>query len=216
MSSHEVAQLILAVDETATEAVEKALAAGADPVGLLQDGVIEGLRLIGEKFEEGEYFLTELIMGGQIAEACIALVDPHLPEGAGEPRGVVVIGAVQGDMHDLGYGLVAMQLKLSGFEVHELGVDIAPMAFIDKAEEVGADIIGLSAFLVTTIPNCAEVVKYVRDMGLQERFKVIVGGGPTDQKLADEIGADGWAANAVEAVSLCESLVEEPARATAG
>jgi methylmalonyl-CoA mutase cobalamin-binding domain/chain len=120
---------------------------------------------------------------------------------------VVVIGAVQGDMHDLGYGLVAKRLELAGFEVHSMGVDVAPMTFIDKAREVDADIIGLSTFLVTTIPGCSEVLDYLRDMGLRERFKVIVGGGATTEEIADELGADGWAENAVTAAALCEGLV---------
>jgi methylmalonyl-CoA mutase cobalamin-binding domain/chain len=169
--------------------------------------VVGGLERIGEQFEAGEYFLGELIQGGQIAEQCIALIDPHLPKGRGAPRGVVVIGAVQGDMHDLGYSLVAKRLELTGFEVHSMGVDVAPMSFIDKAREVDADIIGLSSFLVTTLPCCSEVLDYLRDMGLRERFKVIVGGGATTEEIAGELGTDGWAENAVAAAALCEELV---------
>jgi methylmalonyl-CoA mutase cobalamin-binding domain/chain len=118
-----------------------------------------------------------------------------------------VIGAVQGDMHDLGYSLVAKRLELAGFQVHSMGVDVAPMSFIDKAREVDADIIGLSTFLVTTIACCSELLDYLRDMGLRERFKVIVGGGATTEEIADELGTDGWAENAVAAATLCEGLV---------
>ena len=207
MSAGKIADLLAEVDEAATDAVTAALAGGEDPLVLLQEGVSGGLERIGEQFEAGEYFLGELIQGGQIAEKCIALIDPHLPEGRGAPRGVVVIGAVQGDMHDLGYGLVAKRLELAGFEVHSMGVDVAPMTFIDKAREVDADIIGLSSFLVTTLPCCSEVLDYLRDMGLRERFKVIVGGGATTQEIADELGTDGWAENAVAAAALCEGLV---------
>jgi methylmalonyl-CoA mutase cobalamin-binding domain/chain len=207
MSAARIAELIAEVDETTSDSVAAALAQGEDARVLLQEGVIRGLERIGEKFEAGEYFLTELIVGGQIAEKCIALINPHLPKGHGAPRGVVVIGAVQGDMHDLGYSVVAKQLELAGFEVHAMGVDVAPMAFIDKAREVEADIIGLSTFLVTTIPGCSEVIDYLRDMGLRERFKVILGGGTTTQETADELGSDGWAPNAVAAVVLCEELV---------
>ncbi len=207
MGAGKIADLLAAVNEATTDAVTAALAGGEDPLVLLQEGVIRGLERIGEQFEAGEYFLGELILGGQIAEKCIALIDPHLPKGRGAPRGVVVIGAVQGDMHDLGYGLVAKRLELAGFEVHSMGVDVAPMTFIDKAREVDADIIGLSTFLVTTIPGCSEVLDYLRDMGLRERFKVIVGGGATTEEIADELGADGWAENAVAAATLCEGLV---------
>ena len=213
MSAEEIAELIAGVNQTATDAVETALARGGDPLVLLQEGVIGGLERIGEQFEAGEYFLGELIQGGQIAEKCIALIDPHLPKGRGAPRGVVVIGAVQGDMHDLGYSLVAKQLELVGFEVHSLGVDVAPMTFIDKAKEINADIIGLSTFLVTTIPACSETIDYLRDMGLRERFKVIVGGGTTTQETAEQLGADGWAPNAVEAVALCKGLMAGAKRA---
>jgi len=213
MSAEKIAELIAEVSETATHAVETALAGGGDPLVLLREGVIRGLERIGEKFEAEEYFLPELMLGGQLAERCIALIDPHLPKDRGAPRGVMVIGAVQGDMHDLGYSLVAKQLELVGFEVHSLGVDVAPMAFIDKAQEVNADILGLSTFLVTTIPSCSQVIDYLRDMDLRERFKVIVGGGTTTQETADELGANGWAPNAVEAVALCEGLMAGAKRA---
>jgi 5-methyltetrahydrofolate--homocysteine methyltransferase len=183
MSAGKLAELVAEVDESASDAVAAALERGEDPLVLLQEGVIRGLERIGEKFEAGEYFLTELIVGSQIAEKCIALINPHLPKDRGGPRSVVVIGAVQGDMHDLGYSLVAKQLELAGFEVHSMGVD-----------------------------GCSEVIDYLRDMGLRERFKVIVGGGTTTQETADQLGSDGWAPNAVEAVGLCKGLVAEAKR----
>jgi 5-methyltetrahydrofolate--homocysteine methyltransferase len=209
MNAETVTDLIGKVSESARDAVEEALARGEDPLVLLQQGVVRGLERIGEKFDAGDYFLPELMMGGQIAEQCIALIDPHLPKDRSAPRGVVVIGAVQGDMHDLGYILVAKQLELVGFEVHSLGVDVAPMAFIDKAHEVDADIIGLSTFLTTTIPSCLEIIDYLQDMGLRKNFKVILGGGTTTQQTADELRADGWAANAVGAIALCKQLTPE-------
>jgi 5-methyltetrahydrofolate--homocysteine methyltransferase len=207
MSVREIAKLVAALDDAVTTELKKALEAGSDPSELLKAGVIRGLEWVGEKFESKEYFLPELMMGGELAEKCIALIDPYLPADRGPAQGIVVIGAVQGDLHDIGYGLVAKQLELAGFEVHKLGVNIPSMAFIDKAREVNADIIGLSAFLITTIPNCSEVVEYVRDMGLKGEFKVIIGGAETSQEKADKMGADGWAPNAVEAVKLCRDLV---------
>jgi len=209
LGAREVAELIEAIDEEALTAVISALEAEEDPVALMKDGVVEGLRLIGIKFEEEEYFLAELMMGGKLAEKCIALIDPHIPKGSIEKRGVVVIGAVHSDLHDLGYSLVAKQLELAGFEVHSMGVNVDPMTFIDKAQEVEADIIGLSAFLVGTVPSCGDVVAYLKDMGLADRLRVIIGGTATSQETADEIGAAGWAANAVEAVSLCERLTAD-------
>jgi methylmalonyl-CoA mutase cobalamin-binding domain/chain len=209
MGASEIARLIGSLDDQAIPAVEKALRDGESPVDLLQEGVIRGLEIVGQKFESGDYFLPELMAGGKITERCITLINPHLPREASAKLGVVVIGAVQGDFHDLGYSLVAKQLELAGFEVHQLGVDVPPMTFIDKAQEFSADIIGLSAFLITTIPKCRVLIDYLRDMGLRDRFRVIIGGGQTNQEAADEMGADGWAPNAVEAVKLCRTLMEQ-------
>lgn len=216
MNAGEISQRIENLDDGAIEEVRKALEAGGDAIELLKEGVIRGLERIGEKFETKEYFLPELMMGGELAEKCIALIDPFLPEDRGPSQGVVVIGAVQGDLHDIGYGLVAKQLELAGFQVFKMGVNVLSIAFIDKAQEVHADIIGLSAFLITTIPNCAEVIGYVRDMGLRDEVKVIIGGAETSQEKADRMGADGWASNAVEAVALCRSLVAQKQKASIG
>ena len=208
MSIQEITQAFIELKKDQTkELVQAALDEGMDPVEVLQQGIITGLQEVGKKFESQEYFLPELMMAGQLGEACIALITPHLPESSGSKSGVVVIGAVEGDLHDIGYSLVANQLKLAGYEVHMIGVNIPSMQFIDKAQEVKADIIGLSAFLVTTIPNCAEVVKYLVDMGIRDKFKVIIGGAETTKEKAQEMGCDGQADNAVEAVTLCNSLM---------
>ena len=207
MNASEIAQLVLDLDDAAATQIQAALETGSDPVDLLQNGVIRGLEMIGAKFETKEYFLPELMMGGELAEKCIALIDSYLPGDRGPSQGVVVIGAVQGDLHDIGYSLVAKQLELAGFEVHKMGVNIPAMSFIDKAQEVNADIIGLSAFLITTIPNCKEVVDYIQDMGLTDKYKVIIGGAETSQERAEGMGAAGWAPNAVEAVRLCKDLM---------
>lgn len=193
-------------DETVT-LVEQALEDGLDPVEIMQEGIIAGLQEVGKKFGTGEYFLAELMMAGKLGEKCMEIVTPHLPEITGAKKGVVVIGAVQGDLHDIGYGLVASQLKMAGFEVHKLGVNIPSMTFVEKAQELNADIIGLSAFLVTTIPNCAEVVNYLKDMGLRDKIKVIIGGAETTSEKAEDMGCDGQADNAVDAVGLCERLM---------
>lgn len=169
--------------------------------------MLAGLKEIGRLFQEQEYFLAELMMGAKLVEECLALLDPHLPKVEGAKRGTVVIGAVQGDLHSIGYGLVAKQLELAGYEVHSVGIDVPAMTFIDKAQEVNADIIGLSAFLVTTIPNCNAVIDYLRDMGIKDKIKVIIGGAETNQEVADKMGADGWAANAIDAVKLCDKLL---------
>ncbi len=187
--------------------VKTAIEQGLDPIEILQQGIIAGLQAVGKKFESGEYFLAELMMAGKLGESCIEIITPHLPEQTGAKKGVVVIGAVEGDLHDIGYSLVSNQLQLAGFEVHKLGVNIPSMTFVDKAKELNADIIGLSAFLVTTIPNCAEVVNYLEDMGIRDKYKVIIGGAETTKEKAEAMGCDAQADDAVEAVALCEGLM---------
>ena len=209
MTISEIVKEFVAINKDKTVAlVKQAIDDGLDPVKILQEGIISGLQEVGRKFGTGEYFLAELMMAGKLGEACIEMITPHLPETAGPKKGVVVIGAVQGDLHDIGYGLVANQLNMAGFEVHKLGVNVPSMTFIDKAQELNADIIGMSAFLVTTIPNCAEVVNYLRDMGIRDRYKVIIGGAETTKEKAESMGCDGQADNAIEAVSLCERLMD--------
>ena len=193
--------------DKALELVQKALDEGVDPPEIINSGIVPGLQGVGKRFEKEEYFLAELMMGGKVSQACIDLVQPHLPDTASASSGTVILGAVEGDLHDIGYGLVATQLELNGFKVHKIGVNVPAMTFIDKAKEFNADIIGLSAFLVTTIPNCNEVINYLKDMGIKDKYKVIIGGTETSQDKADAMGADGWAPNAVEAVKLCKNLM---------
>lgn len=201
--------------QKAYDLVQRGLAEGLDPVAMLQGGVIAGLQVVGEKFGAREYFLAELVMGGKVSEPCIELITPHLPPSTEGRAGTVVIGAVTGDLHTIGYGLVSTQLELNGFKVHKIGINIPSMQFIEKAQEFGADIIGLSAFLVTTIPYCPEVLGYLRDMGLRDRYKVIIGGTETTAAKAEAMDADGWALNAVSAVPLCRRLVNKPVAANA-
>ncbi len=208
MSVEKIVQAIIDLeDEEALALVKEAIEQGVDPLHILQDGVMAGLKGIGELFANNEYFLGELVMGGNLVEECLAILEPLIPKAAGSKRGKVVIGAVQGDLHSIGYGLVAKQLELAGYEIYDVGIDVSSMKFIDKAKEVGADIIGLSAFLVTTISYCKELLDYLNDMGLRREFKVILGGAETNQAVVDSFGADGWAENAIEAVKLCDRLL---------
>lgn len=194
-------------DERATALVEEAIASGMDPVDILQNGIVAGLREIGERFDREEYYLAELMMGGKLSQECIAILEPHMPVGSGAKSGVVILGAVRGDLHDIGYKLVSTQLKLAGYEVHEMGVNVDPMTFVHKAQELKADIIGLSAFLITTLPLCGEVVNYLRDMGIRENHRVVIGGAEASQGASESMGCDGWAPNAVQAVNLCDRLM---------
>ncbi len=208
MDLNEISQAVEALQkDKSLELVQKAIDEGVDPPKIINEGIVPGLQGVGKKFETEEYFLAELMMGGKVSQACMDLVEPHLPDSGSASSGTVILGAVEGDLHDIGYSLVATQLELNGFKVHKVGVNVPAMTFIDKAKELNADIIGLSAFLVTTIPNCNEVINYLRDMGVKDKYKVIIGGTETSQDKADAMGADGWALNAVDAVKLCKRLM---------
>ncbi|MBI2934876.1 MAG: cobalamin B12-binding domain-containing protein [Chloroflexi bacterium] len=204
----EIEQAVEQIRDTEAEAlVQRALAEGIDPIEVLNRGVLAGMREMGKKFSTGEYFLAELIMGSEIGKRCIEIITPHLPGQGMKKAGVVVIGAVKSDIHSIGKDLVAMQLRISGYEVHDLGIDVSTMKFIEKAREVRADIIGQSAFLVSTIPYTAELVKYLTDMRLRQNFKVIIGGSGTSSDYARAIGADGWAKDCFDAANLCDRLL---------
>ncbi len=212
MKLDEIKQAVVDLEEDrATRLVQEALDEGLDAREVLENGVLAGLREVGILFQNQEYFLAELMLGAKAVEKCMVILKPRLPKAEGPKRGVVVIGAVQGDLHSIAVSLVARQLELAGYEVHVAGVNVPSMTFIDIAREVKADIIGLSAFLVTTIPMCNEVIRYLRDMGLRDQFKVIIGGAGTSQAVADTMGADGWAANAIDAVKLCDKLLAKEA-----
>ncbi|MBU1054895.1 MAG: cobalamin-dependent protein [Proteobacteria bacterium] len=203
-----ITELVISLDEDkAMAAVQKALDEGYDPLEILQKGVIVGLRVIGDKFGSGEYFLPELMMGADLSEACTNKIMEKIPEQANASRGVVLLGAVQGDLHDIGKSLVLRQISLAGYKVHDLGINVPSMTFIDKARELNADIIGLSAFLDATRPFYAEVINYLNDMGLRNKYKVIIGGVAASAELAESIGADGWAPDAPSAVKLCDKIM---------
>lgn len=194
-------------EDDAIQAVQDGLDMGMNAVSILQDGVMKGLEQIGLRFEEEEYFLPELYLGGQVSKACIAVLTPHLPDPVDSRIGVIVMAAVKGDLHDIGMNLVITQWQLAGFEVHAMGTDVPSMSIIEKAQEVKADIIGLSAFINSTIPNFVEVLAYLRDMGLRDQFKVLIGGGSTTQAHAESIGADGWARDCLAAVRVAKKVI---------
>jgi corrinoid protein of di/trimethylamine methyltransferase len=182
-----------------------ALAAGADPLLLVEDGFAAGLREVGRLWEEGEYFLPELVQGAEAMKAALAVLRPALAahRGAGS-RGRVVIGTVRGDLHDIGKTLVATLLEANGFEVHDLGADVPVEAFVARAREVDADIVAASALLTTTMPGQATLAGAVRAAGL--RAKMLVGGSPTTPEWAAGIGA-AHADNAQRAVAAALGLL---------
>ena len=192
-------------DDT-VDLVEKALDQGEDPLDIINRGIIIGMRTCGDKLSSYEYGVPELMVAGDLAQECMRLVKPHISADRAADRSKVIIATVQGDIHELGKNLVALLLELAGHEVVDLGVDIGPMAIIDRAEQDGARTIALSSLMVTTMPAQRELITYLSDLGKRDRFRVVVGGAPTSQEWADKIGADGWAADAQQAVELLARL----------
>jgi corrinoid protein of di/trimethylamine methyltransferase len=195
--------------EKAKAAAQAALDAGVPPVKIVQVGVGQGMTRIGKRFQEFEVFLPELMLAAEAGKACLDLVSPHLGEADKEQasQGKIVIGTVTGDIHDIGKNLVAAILSSSGFDVYDLGVDVTPLDFVKKAEEVDARIIGMSSLMTTSLPYQRDVMDYLRDSGLREKYYVIVGGGPVTPEWAKEVGADGYARLATGAVEVCQQLV---------
>ena len=185
-------EAIVAIDEdTAKTIAQDIVSKDIDPNIAIKYAIAEGAILVGDKFDTGEYYLPHLVMAGDLMDDVGKILEKNIPfEDLGKKR-VVIIGAVQGDMHSVGKNLVSTMLRSGGFEVHDMGVDVASMAFIDRAKELNADMIALSSLLTTTMPYLKEVIEDLSAMGIREDFKVMIGGGPVTRDYADEIGADG-------------------------
>jgi corrinoid protein of di/trimethylamine methyltransferase len=186
------------------------LAEGVSPLEIIQNGLMPGLNEIGELFENEDIFLPELMKSAQVFQRAMDLLRPKIQEqgvGVGK-KGTIVIGTVKGDQHYIGKDIVKLLMETAGFEVHDLGVDVDPFAFIVKADEVKADIIALSALLTTTLVGQKDIIEALEGQGKRSNFKVIVGGGAVTPSWSDEIGADGYAENAFGAIRLAKSLVE--------
>lgn len=193
----------------ARELADQALSTGVDPLDAIEQGFKPGMDVVGEGFARGELFIPDLMMSGEAMKVAIAALEPELMKRKQQRRvlGRVVIGTVQGDIHEIGKTLVATMLSASGFEVRDLGVDVSAQQFVDTVRDLGADVVGLSALLTTTILNQEAVILNLKEAGLREQVKVIIGGVPASQEWADEIGADGYAENATEAVEVVKRLV---------
>jgi corrinoid protein of di/trimethylamine methyltransferase len=193
----------------AEAAARDALAAGVPPLRLIDEAAMPALREVGEGFSSGDLYLPDLMLAARAMQAAMRVIEPALGAG-GEQRasaGRVVLGTVAGDIHEIGKNLVATLLSANGFEVHDLGVDVAPEAFVAKAAEVRADLVGVSALLTTTMIGQRAVVEALVAAGLRPRVKVIVGGAPVTRAWADEIGADAYAEDAIAAVDAARRLV---------
>lgn len=194
--------------ERARELAESAVAEGRDLLEVVERGFAAGIRRVGELWEEGEYFLPELVQGAEAMKAAMSVIGPALSAGGSETisKGRVVIGTVQGDLHDIGKSLVATMLAANGFEVHDLGTDVSIESFVEKAREVDADIVGASALLTTTMAAQGRLVTALREAGLRRVPQVMIGGAPASSVWAEEIDAH-YAENALQAVAVAERLL---------
>jgi corrinoid protein of di/trimethylamine methyltransferase len=191
----------------ATAAVER----GVDAYAAIDRGLVDGMSRAGVLFETEEYFIPELLICADAMYAGLDVLRPHIKRASTRARQRVVIGVVEGDTHDIGKNLVKIMLDASGFEVIDLGRDVPPQRFVDEAVAHGAEVIALSTLMTTTMDAMAEVVTLLRDAGLRDRFRVVVGGGPISQKFSERIGADGYSPSAPGAVKLVKQLAGEAA-----
>jgi 5-methyltetrahydrofolate--homocysteine methyltransferase len=189
------------------ELVNSALSADTPASDILKQGLIAGMDIVGEKMESGDMFIPEVLMAAQAMGNCVAILKPLLVEDESTTGASVVIGTVKGDLHDIGKNLVAMMMESAGMEVHNAGVDITPEDFVAQIKEKNAQIVCLSALLTTTMPMMKKTVDAIVEAGLRDQVKILVGGAPVTHAFADEIGADGFAADAGSASKLAKALV---------
>lgn len=199
-------------NELVLELCQKVLDEGLNVVEAVENGLIKGIEELGRLWSEGEMFLPDVMMGADALKAGLDAFGPELnkAKAAGEAKesnGKIVLGTVKGDIHDIGKNILSAMLTAAGYEVYDIGFDQDVAAFTDKAEEVNAHIIAASALLTTTMAEQKNLVSYLNEKGLRDKYKVIIGGGPTTQGWSDEIGADGWAETAQDTIPLCGNLL---------
>ena len=205
-----LAQAIDQGDREKTVALtQAAFDAGANPQDIVSKGLQAGMAAVGEKFSSGEYFLPDMLMAARAMKAALEVLQPALEKTGIPTIGRVVIGTVEGDMHDIGKNVVATFLSGNGFEVFDLGLNVSVQKFIDAVKEKKPDILGMSALLTTTMPVMGKVIKSLEEVGLRSSLKVIVGGAPVTQDYANYIGADGYAHDGGRAVPVCKQLLSK-------
>jgi len=197
--------------DTASALAQRSVTEGIAPLNSINEGYVPGMHAVGDQFAQGQMYLPDMMASAEAMRAAMAVLDPELKKlGAERPMaGVVVLGTTQGDIHEIGKILVGTLLSAHGFRVHDLGVDVAGEKFAAQARELNADIVGVSALLTTTMRNQRGVVEALVQAGLRSQVKVMVGGAPVTRKWADEIGADGYAKDAMSAVSLARELMAQ-------
>lgn len=216
MSREEIMQkafdaIVEADEDMATEVMDEGVAEGISVVEMLQEGFSKGMNELGDQFGRGEIFLPELIFATEVMKVVTDRVDEELASDGGEvvEKGKVVIGTVEGDVHDIGKGICVSMLKASGLDVYDLGREVPVDAFIEKAEEVGADIIGTSALLTTTMTVQKDLEEALKERGLRDKYKTMVGGSPVTRRWAEKIGATAYSEDAAECCSVALELLEK-------
>ena len=204
----ELANLVIKGDlQQVKQVTQQMLDAGEQPLAIINEGLIPGLNEVGIRFKEGEMFVPEMMMAAQAMKGGVELVKPHLGGTDMPTAGKVVIGTVKGDLHDIGKNLVIMMLESSGFNVVDLGVDVSVDKFIQAVKDHRPQVVGMSALLTTTMPVMREVIKALDQENLRNSVKVVIGGAPVSKEYATEIGADGYAGDAVVATEMCKQLL---------
>jgi 5-methyltetrahydrofolate--homocysteine methyltransferase len=197
--------------KTAHAITQQSLSEGVDPLKLVNEHMIPAMDEVGRRFEANEYFVPELLISARAMKAALDIIRPLLTARGDKPLGRVAIGTVKGDLHDIGKNLVASLLEGGGFEVIDLGVNVAPEKFIESVKQKNANIVAMSALLTTTMPAMKTTIEALKQAGVREQVKVLIGGAPITQKYAEEIGADGYSENAVGAVALAKKAVAQAA-----
>lgn len=199
----------MAGDPGVAELVQEALDSGIDTNEILLKGLSKGMEMVGEKYETGEYFIPDMLTAAEAVEEGMKVMEPHLVKGEGSSgKGKVIMATVEKDLHDIGKNLVAIMLKGAGFTVVDLGIDVPAARIVEAAEEEGAGLVGLSALLNTTMSNMGDVVKELEKKGMRDQVKVLIGGAPTSQDFAVEIGADSYGKDAFAAIKEAEKLLK--------
>jgi len=193
----------------ARESAQNALTAEIDPLEAVDQGLSKGMKVVGAQFESGECFLPELLMAADTLNAAMEILKPAIEANKQQvhKEGTVLIATVKGDVHNIGKNIVGTVLETNGFEVVDIGIDQSTLNIIEAAQKYNVDFIGLSSLMTTTMPNQKEIIEVLKEMGLREKFFVLVGGGPVTQKWADEIGADGYGDTAIDAVNVAKYLL---------
>jgi methylmalonyl-CoA mutase cobalamin-binding domain/chain len=200
-------QMIIDGADGATTATQQLIDGGVGAREILDNALLPGMDVVGDQMKSGEKFIPEVLLSARTMQACLDLIKPHLAAGETMSLGTVVIGTVEGDMHDIGKNLVAMLLSGAGFEVVNLGKGVTPADFVAAVKEHKPQIVGMSGLLTTTIPKMPETIQALKDAGLRDGVKIIIGGAPVSVEWANEIGADAYGANASLGVTKCKELV---------